>query len=637
MKRLILALYLASVGAVALAQVSIPSGSTAHYVPFIAVDSTDKVTRETGLSSFTVYRKRENGTLTAMTTPTVVEDSSSNAPGVYRLLLDEDTTIGAGNDTEVMTLHITHAGMEPVTMTVNLYRPKLTAGQTLTISGGSANAAVQSVASNAINAAAIADGAIDLATFATDANPLFGILRRGTAQSATSTTLVLDSGASFGDDTPIGATLVACGSTQGYCQSRLVTDYTSSSDTATVSTWPVTPSGTITYYLFASAPSEGGSGGGGDLTAEDVWEYEARTLTAGTNLPTAAGIADAVWDEATSGHTTAGTFGERVTRIPNAAAGGNGGLPTLDSNSRVSSNVTAMANDVITAAATASDFGAEVRTGLATSTALTTAQSDLTTLLGRLTTTRAGYMDKLNITGNVAAAGDLQTVDDVVDALQVILDKLDDTLEDNSGTYRFTESALAQAPAGEGGGGGTDWDADERTAIRAILGVPVSGSTPADPSSGILDTIRDAVATRASQTSVDDLPTNAELTSALASADDAVLAAIGGLNDLSSSEVEDAAASALADYDPPTLSELTANLADLLNTLPPALRDLVVEDQGSVTLGCALSVALSYAAGDVTTTGQSSTYRDPSGAETRIAGTLSSNGNRAVSITCPTY
>lgn len=44
-----------------------------------------------------------------------------------------------------------------------------------------------------------------------------------------------------------------------------------------------------------------------------------------------------------------------------------------------------------------------------------------------------------------------------------------------------------------GGGGGTDWTADERTAIRAILGIPGSGTTPADPTTGILDTIRDAV------------------------------------------------------------------------------------------------------------------------------------------------
>ena len=49
---------------------------------------------------------------------------------------------------------------------------------------------------------------------------------------------------------------------------------------------------------------------------------------------------------------------------------------------------------------------------------------------------------------------------------------------------------------------------------------------------GRLDLILDA---RASQTSVDDLPTNAELATALGTADDAVLAAIAALNNLSSS------------------------------------------------------------------------------------------------------
>lgn len=44
---------------------------------------------------------------------------------------------------------------------------------------------------------------------------------------------------------------------------------------------------------------------------------------------------------------------------------------------------------------------------------------------------------------------------------------------------------------GGGEGGGTDWTSDERTAIRSILGIPSSGTTPTDPSAGILDTIRD--------------------------------------------------------------------------------------------------------------------------------------------------
>lgn len=98
-----------------------------------------------------------------------------------------------------------------------------------------------------------------------------------TAQAATSTTLQLDTSAAFADDTPIGMTLVACGSTQGYCQSRAVTDYVSSTDTATVDAWTVTPSGTITYYLFGTAPASGSGGSG--ATAQEVWEYGSRSLT----------------------------------------------------------------------------------------------------------------------------------------------------------------------------------------------------------------------------------------------------------------------------------------------------------------------------------------------------------------------
>ncbi len=59
-----------------------------------------------------------------------------------------------------------------------------------------------------------------------------------------------------------------------------------------------------------------------------------------------------------------------------------------------------------------------------------------------------------------------------------------------SGISQFTTTALELAPSG-GGGGTTDWTANERTAIRSILGIPTSGTTPTDPTAGILDTIRD--------------------------------------------------------------------------------------------------------------------------------------------------
>jgi hypothetical protein len=111
----------------------IPSGTTDQVVYFVAVDGTDLHTRETGLSSFTVYRSRNGAAAAAMTTPTINETDATNMQGVYQLLLDEDTTIDAGNDTEQMVLHITHAGMDPVTTIVELYRPKITLGNTLTV------------------------------------------------------------------------------------------------------------------------------------------------------------------------------------------------------------------------------------------------------------------------------------------------------------------------------------------------------------------------------------------------------------------------------------------------------------------------------------------------------------------------
>ena len=109
----------------------IPSGVTDQYIYFVAVDATDFTTRETGLSSFTVYRSRDGAAAAAMTTPTINETDATNMPGVYELLLDEDMTIGSGNDSEEMCFHITHAGMAPVTRTIELYRSKITAGNTL--------------------------------------------------------------------------------------------------------------------------------------------------------------------------------------------------------------------------------------------------------------------------------------------------------------------------------------------------------------------------------------------------------------------------------------------------------------------------------------------------------------------------
>ena len=72
------------------------------------------------------------------------------------------------------------------------------------------------------------------------------------------------------------------------------------------------------------------------------------------------------------------------------------------------------------------------------------------------------------------------------------LSRLDSMIEsDGSGQFRFDTIALENAPAA-GGAGGTDWNTSERAAFRTILGFNSSGDI-LDPSSGILDTIRDSI------------------------------------------------------------------------------------------------------------------------------------------------
>jgi hypothetical protein len=174
-------------------------------------------------------------------------------------------------------------------------------------------------------------------------------------------------------------------------------------------------------------------------------------------------------------------------------------------------------------------------------------------------------------------ATDADAAKTAAEAAKVTTDKLDDTLEDDGGTYRFTTNALEQAPAG-GGGGGTDWTADERTAIRTVLGIPGSGTTPTDPSDGILDDIRDAIgalpvpltaagtrtalglATANLDSQLDALPTAAENTSAVWAAGTRTLTSganialakgtgVTGFNDLDAAGVRSAVGLASANLD----------------------------------------------------------------------------------------
>ena len=113
--------------------------------------------------------------------------------------------------------------------------------------------------------------------------PSLGIIDNGTAQSVTATTIVLRSAASFANDEIIGATVQITGGTAGVGQSRIITDYVSSTDTATVDTWTTTPTGTITYVIHGTPPA---SDAAAVIPSVDVSQWNGTAVA----TPTVAGV-----------------------------------------------------------------------------------------------------------------------------------------------------------------------------------------------------------------------------------------------------------------------------------------------------------------------------------------------------------
>lgn len=121
------------------------SGSTGHYMYFVAFSTSDHVTRVNNLSAFTCVWSRNGTTGDTITGAAVTNANSTSMTGVYKLKLDDSTmmTIGSGNDSEEVCVHIT-SSMDPVTRTFELYRPKISTGVTLVVdSSGAGNADVK--------------------------------------------------------------------------------------------------------------------------------------------------------------------------------------------------------------------------------------------------------------------------------------------------------------------------------------------------------------------------------------------------------------------------------------------------------------------------------------------------------------
>jgi hypothetical protein len=132
------------------------------------------------------------------------------------------------------------------------------------------------------------------------------------------------------------------------------------------------------------------------VIADGVWD-EARSghTTAGSfgEVSTAADVADAVWDEALAGHATAGTAGATASAIlEDTGTTLDGRIPAALVSGRMDSSVGAMgagvldaaaiAADAITAAKLAADVATEIQTGLAMASAITALDSKIGTPAG---------------------------------------------------------------------------------------------------------------------------------------------------------------------------------------------------------------------------------------------------------------
>ena len=159
--------------------------------------------------------------------------------------------------------------------------------------------------------------------------------------------------------------------------------------------------------------------------------------------------------------------------------------------------------------------------------------------------------------------------------------------------------------------GGTAWGSGAITAGAFASDAITAAKLAADVTTELQNGLATAANLSTLQTSVDDLPTNAELSTALGTADDAVLAAIAALNNLSAAQVNAEVVDALATdtYAEPGQGApaATAALSAKINYLYKAWRN---KKEQTATLWTLYN-------DDGTTAGQKSTVSDDGTTATR--------------------
>jgi hypothetical protein len=249
--------------------------------------------------------------------------------------------------------------------------------------------AISSDTSAADNCEAYFDG-----TGYTDVDNL-AVIRSNTAQAGAPGTITLDASANATDDF-YNNTYIQITAGTGVGQARFISDYVGATKAASVNTnWITSPDNTSVFIIwpFGTIP--------------------------GASAPTAAEVADAVWDEATAGHTTAGTFGEQCKTdidaiLVDTGTTLDGRIPAALVSGRMDASVGAMAANVMTAAAAAADLTTELQSGLATAAALDAVDNFLDTEIAAIKAVTDLLPDAGALT-SLATQASVNTIDDFLD------------------------------------------------------------------------------------------------------------------------------------------------------------------------------------------------------------------------------
>lgn len=451
----------------------------------------------------------------------------------------------------------------------------------------------------------------------TGAIPTLGIIDCGTAVSVSATSLQLRAAANFDADGQIvGATCVITGGTTGVGQSRPVTAYTNLTDTATVPPWTTTPTGTITYACFGTAASSG---------ALDAAGVRAAVGLATANLDTQLGGIQGDTDNIQT-RTPAALVGGRMDASVGAYQTGLTPLqPTVSGRTLDVSTTGEAGLDWANVGAPTTALSLSGTT-IATTQSIASVSGAVGSVTGNVGGNVIGFVGSVNTNGISAASLAADAGAELATAVwanvtRELTSGLNIVLAKGVGVTGFNDLSAAQVNT-EADTALSDIFLDRLFAVdynpAAEPGVPGAFINEA--------TENDLGAIRYTTQMLENGPAGGA----------------GGGSDWSVGEKEQIRhrigidGTASAPTATPSLAS-AASIAALNNLSAVQVRDSVSEDIGNVSRGCIEAVLLSFAAGDISTTGQTTTWRDPSNGEVRITSVVTSNGNRTATITCPTY